>query len=155
VQVVDRWILACLAKIDLLVLDDWGLVRLNAEQRRDLLELLEDHHGTRATLVPSQLPVEHWHQMIGDPTLADAILDRLVQNAYKINLKPESLSSLKWIQCLVAPEFPASTGFRPFSDVVRRNPLYLQGSRENKSRCSATDPKPRPDQPDGAVALEN
>ncbi len=84
-------LLAGLAKTELLVLDDWGLVKLNAEQRRDLLEILEDRHGARATLVTSQLPLEHWHQMIGDPTLADAILDRLVHNAYKLNLKGESL----------------------------------------------------------------
>ena len=84
-------LLASLAKTDLLVLDDWGLVKLNAEQRRDLLEILDDRHGSRSTLVTSQLPVEHWHEMIGDPTLADAILDRLVHNAYKINLKGESM----------------------------------------------------------------
>ena len=76
--------LASLAKTDLLVLDDWGLVKLNAEQRRDLLEIVEDRQGTRATLVTSQLPVDHWHQMIGDPTVADAILDRLVHNAYNM-----------------------------------------------------------------------
>jgi len=79
------------AKIDLLILDDWGLLALSEEGRRDLLEILEDRHGSRSTLVTSQLPVEHWHSMIGDPTLADAILDRLVHNAYKINLKGESM----------------------------------------------------------------
>jgi DNA replication protein DnaC len=73
------------------LLDDWGLAKLNAEQRRDLLELLEDRHGIRSTIVTSQLPVEQWHDSIGDPTLADAILDRLVHNAYKINLKGESM----------------------------------------------------------------
>ena len=59
--------------------------------RRDLLELLDDRHGQRSTLVTSQLPVEHWHEVIGDPTLADAILDRLVHNAYRITLKGESM----------------------------------------------------------------
>ncbi|MBL4821808.1 MAG: IS21-like element helper ATPase IstB [Gammaproteobacteria bacterium] len=80
-----------LAKAQVLVLDDWGLTTLKAEQRRDLLEILEDRHGSRATLVTSQLPIDKWHDIIGDPTLADAILDRLVHNAYKINLKGESM----------------------------------------------------------------
>jgi len=79
------------AKTSLLVLDDWGLTPLGDEQRRDLLELLEDRHGLRSTIVTSQLPVENWHDYLGDPTLADAILDRLVHNAYKINLKGESM----------------------------------------------------------------
>ncbi|MDF1530371.1 MAG: ATP-binding protein, partial [Sedimenticola sp.] len=62
-----------------------------AEQRRDLLELLDDRHGMRSTIVTSQIPVDHWHDVIGDPTLADAILDRLIHNAYRINLKGESM----------------------------------------------------------------
>ena len=84
-------LMAAFAKTDLLVLDDWGLAKLTAEQRRDLLELLDDRHGHRSTLVTSQIPVDHWHEIIGEPTLADAILDRLVHNAYRINLKGESL----------------------------------------------------------------
>ncbi|MGE5665869.1 MAG: IS21-like element helper ATPase IstB [Betaproteobacteria bacterium] len=84
-----------LARTDLLVLDDWGLAPLDAEARRDLLELLDDRHGQRATLFTSQLPVEHWHEVIGDPTLADAILDRLVHNAYRITLKGESMRKRK------------------------------------------------------------
>jgi DNA replication protein DnaC len=83
--------LASLAKLDLLVLDDFGLAPLSDDQRRDFLELLEDRHGARASIITSQLPVEHWHEVIGDPTLADAILDRLVHNAYKIPLKGESM----------------------------------------------------------------
>lgn len=79
------------ANTDLLLLDDWGLMGLDAEARRDLLELLDDRHGRRATLITSQLPLEHWHDLIGDPTLADAILDRLVHNAYRITLKGESM----------------------------------------------------------------
>jgi DNA replication protein DnaC len=79
------------ANTDLLLLDDWGLMGLDAEARRDLLELLDDRHGRRATLITSQLPVEHWHDLIGDPTLADAILDRLIHNAYRITLKGESM----------------------------------------------------------------
>jgi DNA replication protein DnaC len=80
-----------LARTDLLVLDDWGLTKLLAAQRRDLLEVLDDRHNRKSTLVTSQLPVDHWHKIIGDPTLADAILDRLVHNAYRINLKGESM----------------------------------------------------------------
>ena len=79
------------ARTHVLVLDDWGLAKLSAEQRRDLLELLDDRHGSRSTVVTSQLPVDHWHEIIGDPTLADAILDRRVPNAYRINLKGESM----------------------------------------------------------------
>jgi DNA replication protein DnaC len=84
-----------LAKVDVLILDDWGLSKLIAEQRRDLLEILEDRHDTRSTIVTSQLPLDQWHNIIGDPTLADAILDRLVHNAYKINLKGESMRKNK------------------------------------------------------------
>jgi|TARA_Y100000310_G_C20668761_1_gene809094 DNA replication protein DnaC len=80
-----------LAKTQVLVLDDWGLAKLTAEQRRDILEVLEDRHGTRSTIVTSQLPVDKWHAMVGDATLADAIMDRLVHGAYKISLKGESM----------------------------------------------------------------
>ncbi len=79
------------AKTDLLILDDWGLTPMTDPQRRDLLEILEDRYGKRSTIVTSQLPVPAWHEAIGDPTLADAILDRLVHNAHKIELKGDSL----------------------------------------------------------------
>jgi DNA replication protein DnaC len=75
-----------LAKTDVLILDDLGLGRLGETQRHDLLEVLEDRYGRLSTIVTSQLPHETWHEWIGDPTIADAILDRLVHNAYKINL---------------------------------------------------------------------
>ncbi|MCA6063779.1 IS21-like element ISSpu5 family helper ATPase IstB [Thalassolituus marinus] len=84
-------LLTDLAKVDVLILDDWGLMKLSAENRRDLLEVLEDRHGRRSTIATSQLPIEEWHGVIGDATLADAILDRLVHNAYKINLRGESM----------------------------------------------------------------
>jgi DNA replication protein DnaC len=84
-------LLAELAKTDLLVLDDWGLTPLNDEQRRDLLEILDDRFNARSTLVTCQLPIAHWHEYLADPTLADAILDRLVHCAYKLNLSGESL----------------------------------------------------------------
>jgi len=88
-------LMARLIKTDALVLDDWALARLNAEQRRDLLEILEARHGGRSTVVTSQLPIDQWHELIGDPTLADAILDRLIHNAYKITLKGESMRKRK------------------------------------------------------------
>jgi DNA replication protein DnaC len=84
-------LLTGISRIDLLVLDDWGLDKFIKEQRHDLLEILEDRHGRRSTLVTSQLPVKHWHEIIADPTLADAILDRLVHNAYKLVLTGESM----------------------------------------------------------------
>ena len=86
-----RRVLAAYARIDLLVIDDWGLASLTEEQRRDVLEILEDRHDLRSTLIASQLPIEKWHKVIGDPTLGDAILDRLVHNAHKLTLKGDSL----------------------------------------------------------------
>ena len=84
-------LLTSYAKTDLLVLDDFGLVELNQEQRHDLLEILEDRHGLKSTIVTSQLPVKHWHEQIGDPTLADAILDRLVHAAHRMELNGDSM----------------------------------------------------------------
>ena len=88
-------LLTSFAKTDLLIFDDWGFAKLTNEQRHDLLEILEDRHGLRSTLVASQLPTDSWHEIIGNPTLADAILDRLIHNAYKINLKGESMRKQK------------------------------------------------------------
>ncbi len=84
-----------LVKADLLILDDWGPERLSAGQRRDLMEIVEDRHGTGSTLITSQLPVDKWHDVIGEPTFADAILDRLVHNAYRLQLDGPSLRKLK------------------------------------------------------------
>lgn len=80
-----------LAKTDLLILDDWGLQKIAAAQRNDLMEVIEDRYGLRATLIAGQLPIEHWHEYIGEATLADAILDRLLHNAHRLPLKGESL----------------------------------------------------------------
>jgi len=88
-------LMAGFARTDLLVLDDWGLTKLNREQRRDFLEIIEDRYDLHSTIITSQLPVSHWHEIIDDPTLADAILDRLVHNAYQINLKGESMRKKK------------------------------------------------------------
>lgn len=84
-----------LAKINLLIIDDWGLSTLSESDRTDLLEVLEDRHNIQSTIVTSQLPVKHWHEIIGNATLADAILDRLVHNAYTIELKGESIRKAK------------------------------------------------------------
>jgi DNA replication protein DnaC len=84
--------------VKLLILDDWGLEPLTAEQRHDLLEIVEDRYGRGATLITSQIPVDRWHDLIGDPTLADAILDRVVHNAHRIQLRGESLRRKKAAQ---------------------------------------------------------
>jgi DNA replication protein DnaC len=84
-------VLRGLARVDLLILDDWGPERLDDQQRRDLLEIVEDRHERRSTIVTSQLPVDRWYEIIGNPTIADAVLDRLVHNAYRIELTGESL----------------------------------------------------------------
>ena len=80
-----------LEKIQLLILDDWGLAPMNDEQRRDLLEIMDDRHNQSSTIVTSQLPVKLWHEAIGDLTLGDAILDRLIHNAHRIDMKGESM----------------------------------------------------------------
>jgi len=83
-------LLAKVARMDVFVLDDWGLAPVQDQERRDLLELLEDRYGTRSTIVTSQLPPAHWHEHLGDPTLADAICDRLLHNAHRLVLKGPS-----------------------------------------------------------------
>ena len=80
-----------LARVGLLILDDWGPEPLNAEQRRDLLEIVEDRYNAASLIITSQVPLDRWYEIVGDPTLADAILDRIVHNAHRIELKGESL----------------------------------------------------------------
>lgn len=87
-------VLAYLLKHDVLVIDDWGLAPLDDAGRRDLLEILEDRYDRRSTIIVGQIPVSAWHEMIGDPTLADAILDRLVHRAYQIQMKGESMRKI-------------------------------------------------------------
>ena len=87
--------LFAIAKCDLFVLDDWGLAPLTLDQSRDFLEILEDRYGKGSTVVASQVPVENWHPLIADPTLADAALDRLVHNAHRIALAGESMRKLR------------------------------------------------------------
>lgn len=84
-------LLARIAKTDVLVIDDWGIAPLGDQERRDLLEVFEDRHGCRSTVVATQLPIDSWHAYIGEPTVADAILDRLVHNAHRIELTGSSM----------------------------------------------------------------
>jgi len=83
--------LAALAKTDLLILDDFALKPVSTSERHDLLEIIEDRHGAGSILLTSQLPVEHWHEYLQEPTVADALLDRLLSNAHRIQLKGESM----------------------------------------------------------------
>ena len=86
-----RSLLARLARLDVLVVDDWAMAPLADPERRDFLEICEDRYQARATVLTSQLPVAKWHEQIGDPTLADSILDRLVHNAQRIEMRGESM----------------------------------------------------------------
>lgn len=79
------------AKIQVLILDDWGIDQLDRQARRDLLEVLEDRYGKSSTIITSQLPVELWHNFIGDNTIADAVCDRIINNAHKIDIKGDSM----------------------------------------------------------------
>lgn len=84
-------LLTRISKAGVLVLDDWGLAPLTEQERRDLLEVLDDRVNTRSTIVASQVPVNQWHKLIGEPTIADAIMDRIVHNAHRIDLKGDSM----------------------------------------------------------------
>ena len=84
-------LLRSIARAKLLILDDWGPEALTPEQARDLLEIIEDRYDKGSLIITSQVPVDRWHDMIGIPTLADAILDRVIHNAYRIDLTGESL----------------------------------------------------------------
>jgi DNA replication protein DnaC len=84
-----------LVKVDSLAMDNWGPDRLSVSQRRDLMEIVEDRHGRGSILITSQLPVATWHEDIGEPTLGDAILDRIVHNAYRLELDGPSMRKIK------------------------------------------------------------
>jgi len=88
-------LLRAVARVDLLILDDWGTQQLTVEQRRDLLEIVEDRYDVRSLLITSQLPIDRWYEVIGDPTLADAILKRIIHNANRIELTGQSMRKLK------------------------------------------------------------
>ncbi|ERJ32883.1 Mobile element protein [Burkholderia sp. AU4i] len=85
-----KWLLQ-VARVDVLLLDDWGMAPLDAMVRNDLLEMIDDRSAGKATIITSQLPIEHWHGWIGDETIADAMLDRLMQRHHRIMLTGESL----------------------------------------------------------------
>ena len=93
-----------LAKVEVLILDDWGLAPFTQEQRRDLLEILDDRYNQRATIITSQLPIKLWHEAINDTTLADAILDRLIHNSYRIELKGEDSMRKIYSKLTIAKE---------------------------------------------------
>ena len=87
-------LLSRFAKYALLIIDDWGLAKLNDKERRDILEILEDRNGISSTIVSSQIPTGKWHDIIWDPTIADAVLDRLIHNSHMITMKGESMRKL-------------------------------------------------------------
>jgi DNA replication protein DnaC len=95
-------LMRALGGVKLLILDDWGLEPLGPEQRHDMLEIVEDRYGRGATLITSQIPVDRWHDLIGEPTLADAILDRIVHNAHRLQLKGDSLRKQKGLKITAA-----------------------------------------------------
>jgi DNA replication protein DnaC len=84
-------LLRALARVKLLILDDWGPETLSPEQARDLLEIVEDRYDAGSLLITSQVPLDRWHEIVGNPTLADAILDRVIHNAHRIELAGESM----------------------------------------------------------------
>jgi DNA replication protein DnaC len=102
-------LMRALGGVQLLILDDWGLAPLDAASRHDLLEILEARYGRRSTLITSQLPIAKWHELIGDPTYADAILDRLVHNAHRIELTGDSLRKPRKPDARLRPQSPAAS----------------------------------------------
>jgi DNA replication protein DnaC len=88
-------VLQAIARVDLLIIDDWGLSKLNLREERELLEVMEDRYEIKSTIFSSQVPVKDWHELIPNKTIADAILDRIVHNSYRIDLKGESLRKEK------------------------------------------------------------
>jgi DNA replication protein DnaC len=93
-----------LARVQLLILDDWGTHSLTDQQRLDLLELCEERYRRKSTLIAAQVPVEAWHDLIGEPTIADAVLDRIIHNAHRITLSGESMRKQKSIPSLTITE---------------------------------------------------
>lgn len=90
--------LKSLAHVQLLILDDWAISPLTADQRRDLMEIIDDRHERASTIVTSQLPVEHWHEHIGNPTIADAVLDRLVHGVHRLETEGRKHAQAKSLQ---------------------------------------------------------
>jgi DNA replication protein DnaC len=88
-------LMRAISRLNLIIIDDWGLSPLKEHERRDMLEILEDRYGNASTIIAGQIPVEHWHDIIGNPTFADAIMDRLVHQAYKIELDGDTMRKKK------------------------------------------------------------
>jgi DNA replication protein DnaC len=88
-------LMRAISRLNLIIIDDWGLSQLKEHERRDMLEILEDRYGNASTIIAGQMPVEHWHDIIGNPTFADAIMDRLVHQAYKIELDGDTMRRKK------------------------------------------------------------
>ena len=126
-----------LAKIELVVIDDWGLEMLSENQYRDLLEIMDDRQNSGSVLITSQFPLSLWHDTIGNPTVADAILDRLIHNAHRIELKGESMRKKK----------PASAGF----EALTRSTPPMDDSKESQEEENRKGgEKRRPDQNRGS-----
>jgi len=136
-----------LARLDLLIIDDWGMTELTAAQRHDLMEVIDDRHDRRATLLASQIPIDHWHRVIGDATYADAILDRLVHHAERIELTGSPCASATAAPSRRRRRDPA----RPGAPTPRRGPrAALRGARgplgrgrPGRARCRRCLRRPR------------
>jgi len=135
-------LMAAWAKVDVLVLDDLGLQPVPAPRAADLLEVIEDRHGLRSTIVTSQLPVGHWHEALGEPTLADAILDRLVHNAYRLELKGDSRR-----RAARAPDDPAEVAPAPDAAIMPDPPATDSPGRPRQHRGGTDDPPGSPPMP--------
>ena len=135
-------LMAAWAKVDVLVLDDLGLQPVPPARAADLLEVIEDRHGLRSTIVTSQLPVGHWHEALGEPTLADAILDRLVHNAYRLELKGDSRR-----RAARAPDDPAEVAPAPDAAIMPDPPATDSPGRPRQHRGGTDDPPGSPPSP--------
>ena len=136
-------LLSRFAKMHLLIIDDWGITPLGDQERRDLLEVLEDRHGAKSTIIATQLPVDAWHPYIGDATVAGAILDRVVHNAHKLDLKGTSMRKVK--TTLTSQEASASieqNWQRRFAPIQIPKPSCTIGFGRNRrstsTECAAT-----------------
>ncbi len=113
-------LLRMLGRVALLILDDWGLAPLTPNQGRDLLEIVDDRHNRGSTILTSQVPAEHWHEVIANPTIADAILDRLIHNAHRLQLDGPSMRKLKAAELLDPAPRPCAE--QPAAMPTRRPP---------------------------------
>ena len=139
--------MAAWAKVDVLVLDDFGLQPVPASRAADLLEVIEDRHGLRSTIVTSQLPVGHWHEALGEPTIADAILDRLVHNAYRLELRGDSRR-----RATRAADDPLEGIAAPDAAITPNPPVSDTPGRARRHRGGMDDsPAPRPSPTPGDV----